>query len=186
MQFSRMIQAGAVVVTVAFGAADLPAKAQGMILVVDEQGERVGILLPVDRIAGISAKVDAIDRMMVRDMAALDETNRELIARPNNILNTISAVGHNVPNRGTSWHHFEIVRFGVPGALCDQRATVTANGQSTPLVHVSSSGRKGRGALAAAIGVEHREGPKTNSINLIPSVNTRTAVHANEHAGSAL
>ena len=190
MHFSRMIQAGTFVATLACGAAALPAQAQDTLRVVDARGHQVGILVPVQGIATTAAMPDidmfeAVDRMMARNMALMEAVDRTLGSRLDGVLRAVPAVGHDLPKQSMSWQRFEAVSTGGPTA-CTQTITITSNGQAAPIVHVSRTGSKSCAALPASMAVDNPGGQKTGSTALTPAVETRTEVPTNGRAGSAL
>lgn len=187
MHFSRMIQAGAFVATLACCAA-LPAQAQDTLRVVDARGHQVGIL--VQGIATTAAMPDidmfeAVDRMMARNMALMEAVDRTLGSRLDGVLRAVPAVGHDLPKQSMSWQRFEAVSTGGPTA-CTQTITITSNGQAAPIVHVSRTGSKSCATLPAPMAVDDPGDQKTGSTALTPAVETRTEVPTNGRAGSAL
>lgn len=191
MHFSRMIQAGTFVATLACGAAALPAQAQDTLRVVDARGHKVGILVPVQGIATTAAMPDidimfeAVDRMMARNMALMEAVDRALGSRLDGVLRAVPAVGHDLPKQSMSWQRFEAVSTGGPTA-CTQTITITSNGQAAPIVHVSRTGSKSCATLPAPTAVDNPGGQKTVSTALTPAVETRMEVPTNRRAGSAL
>ncbi|MCP1271604.1 hypothetical protein [Acetobacter cerevisiae] len=190
MHFSRMIQAGAFVATLACCAAALPAQAQDTLRVVDARGHQVGILVPVQGIATTAAMPDidmfeAVNRMMARNMALMEAVDRTLGSRLDGVLRAVPAVGHDLPKQSMSWQRFEAVSTGGPTA-CTQTITITSNGQAAPIVHVSRTGSKSCATLPAPMAVDDPGGQKTGSTALTPAVETRTEVPTNGRAGSAL
>lgn len=191
MHFSRMIQAGTFVATLACGAAALPAQAQDTLRVVDARGHQVGILVPVQGIATTAAMPDidimfeAVDRMMARNMALMEAVDRTLGSRLDGVLRAVPAVGHDLPKQSMSWQRFEAVSTGGPTA-CTQTITITSNGQAAPIVHVSRTGSKSCATLPAPMAVDNPGDQKAGSTALTPAVETRTEVPTNGRAGSAL
>ncbi|OUJ15696.1 hypothetical protein HK27_07610 [Acetobacter orientalis] len=190
MHFSRMIQAGAFVATLACGAAALPAQAQDTLRVVDARGHQVGILVPVQGIAMTAAMPDinmfeAVDHMMAQDMALMAAIDRTLTSRPDGVPRAVPAVGYDLPKQSMFWQHFEAVSASGPTA-CTQTITITSNGQAAPIVHVSRTGSKSCATLPASMAIDNPGDQKTGSTALTPAVETRTEVPTNRHTGSAL
>lgn len=188
MHFSRMIQAGAFVATLACCAAALPARAQDVLRVVDARGHQVGILVQGIETTAAMPDIDmfeAVDHMMAQDMALMAAIDRTLTSRPDGVLRAVPAVGHDLPKQSMFWQHFEAVSAGGPTA-CTQTITITSNGQAAPIVHVSRTGSKSCAALPASMAVDNPGGQKTGSTALTPAVETRTEVPTNGYAGSAL
>lgn len=186
MHFSQMVRSGAVVATLALGAATMPAQAQDTLRVVDARGHQVGILVPAPDISDAAetsdiAMFDALDRMMARDMAAMEATHRELLAHLNRPLHTMPAVDHNATNQSASWQGFEVVSIGGPNASCTQTVTMTSNGRSAPVIHTSSTGGNACAALAAPVSVGKTERKDTRAPDLVPGVDTH-AVTPDEDA----
>ncbi|MBB2165558.1 hypothetical protein HLH26_13645 [Gluconacetobacter sp. 1b LMG 1731] len=190
MHFSRMIQAGAFIATLACCAAALPVQAQDALRVVDARGHQVGILVPVQGFATTAAMPDidmfeAVDRMMARNMALMEAVDRTLASRLDGVLRAVPAVGHDLSKQSMSWQRFEAVSTGGPTA-CTQTITITSNGRGAPIVHVSRTGSKACPTLAAPMAVDNPGDQKTGSMALTPAVETRTEVPTNGRAGSAL
>ena len=190
MHFSRMIQAGAFVATLACCAAALPAQAQDALRVVDARGHQVGILVPVQGIATRAAlpdidMFDAVNRMMARNMALMEAVDRTLGSRLGGALRAVPAVSHDLPKQSMSWQRFEAVSTGGPSA-CTQTITITSNGQAAPIVHVSRTGSKSCATLPAPMAVDNPGDQKAGSTALTPAVETRTEVPTNGRTGSAL
>ncbi|MBF0871512.1 hypothetical protein [Gluconobacter japonicus] len=188
MHFSRMLQAGAFVATLACSVAALPAQAQDALRVVDARGHQVGIL--VQGIATTAAMPDidmfeAVDRMMAQDMALMAAIDRTLTSRPDGVPRAVPAVGHDLPKQSMSWQRFEAVSTGGPTA-CTQTITITSNGQAAPIVHMSRTGSKSCATLPAPMTVDNPGDQKSGSTTLTPAVETRTEVPTNRHTGSAL
>ena len=191
MHFSRMIHAGTVVASLAFGVAAMPAQAQGNLHVIDAQGHQVGILVPVQNIPATPsisdiAMFDALDRMMTRDIAVMEAADRELTARLVSTLRAVPAIEHGLPKQVMSEQRVEAVSIGRPSASCTQTIMMTSNGQSAPIVHVSSTGGKACSTLVSSLTVGKPESQKPEAMTLTPAVDTRKAGSVNEHAGSVL
>ena len=102
MHFSRMIQAGAFVATLACCAAALPARAQDVLRVVDARGHQVGILVQGIETTAAMPDIDmfeAVDHMMAQDMALMAAIDRTLTSRPDGVLRAVPAVGHDLPKQ---------------------------------------------------------------------------------------
>lgn len=192
MHFSQMVRSGAAVAALALGAATMPAQAQDTLRVVDARGHQVGILVPAPDVSGVAetsdiAMFDALDRMMARDMAAMEATHRELMAHLGHSLRTIPSVDHNAPNRGASWQSFEVVSIGGPAASCTQTVTMTSNGRSAPIIHTSSTGGNACAALATPVSVGKPERKDTRIPDLVPAVDTHAVLPGEDaHNGRPL
>ncbi|MBE7619724.1 hypothetical protein GL297_08780 [Komagataeibacter sp. FXV2] len=170
----------------------MPAQAQDTLRVVDARGHQVGILVPAPDVSGVAeasdiAMFDALDRMMARDMAAMEATHRELMAHVVQSMHTIPSVDHNAPNRGASWQSFEVVSIGGPAASCTQTVTMTSNGRSAPIIHTSSTGGNACAALAAPVSVGKPERKDTRIPDLVPAVDTHAVLPGEDaHNGRPL
>lgn len=191
MQFRQMVRGGAVIAALALSAATMPAYAQGTVRVVDAQGHQIGILVPVHNISTVPAMpdiamFDALDRMMAREMAVMEATDRELMAQLNRPLRAVPAIDRDVPNQSMSWQSVEMVHVGGPTASCIQTVTVTSDGQSAPIVHTSSTGGQACAALTAPLAVKGFEQRGMDSPVLFHAGDRHMAAPEGEHGRNAL
>lgn len=191
MHFPRMIHAGAAAASLALGVAVIPAQAQGNLRVIDAQGHQVGILVPVQNIPALPsisdiAMFDALDRMITSDIGVMEAADRKLTVRLVITLRAVPAIEHRLPKQVMSEQRVTAVSIGGPNASCTQTITSTSNGQSAPIVHVSSTGGKACSTLVSSLSVGKPESQKPKTTTLTPAVDTRTAGSVHEHAENVL
>ncbi len=158
---SGAIAAGLLTAALAGGAAlPAPARAQAVIQVVDSQGRPVGVLLKTPGVAALPsgfaspmAGFEALDRMMARQMAAMEEEQKQMIALMNqgsvnqaaatHAVDVNSVHGRAAPG-GSVYQSVTMISWSGNGATCAQTVTQSQNGNAAPVVHVSATGSADR------------------------------------------
>jgi len=191
MNFSRMIHAGAVAMTMAAGPTSLPAYAQSTWHVVDSKGHELGILIPAHDIPVLpavadTAMFDTIDGMMARDMAVLEAADRDLIIQLNDTLRAVPVTDQIRSKQGSAWQRFTISSISMPETSCTQIITMTSDGRATPHIEISNVGDRSCPTLRPSMTTGKHADQNTISRIVTPAVDTHSGSPTEKTAGSTL